>query len=335
MRLGKRLIAGAVIMLLALSGCAYKRPQPNAQIKFEVPSKLSIIKKDSLMRIVSTRDSNRETPGFDRELGARLNKTGYFMVSAKGTPRYLLSLDTFWADRCDSRKDRDYNIRYFTMSKRYDDGSGYEYLAHDFGASYTASLIGTVGIYEVNNMNPLAYFNVAAEDTKWVRAASAGQAKINCDTKGARNKLMAEIIENINGLLAKERRNVPVILPSGGDETAKMLLRTNKAKQAAKRLETVLPPAELMELNPALYEKWDEEAEQAETPKRSMSEDLANYYLFYMTKETRGISEQSAPVIHDGYTRIMLLAEDKSLIDAAADSMARLEETATRLGIKL
>lgn len=335
MKLGRLLILGTAISCMLLLGCAYKRPKPNAEVNFEVPSKLSIIKKGSLMRIIPTSNSHRETPGFAKELERRLNKAGYFKVGNNANPRYVLSLDTFWADRCDNSKQVDYNIRYFTMTKRSKDGSSRDYMTHDYGASYTSSLIGAVAIYEVNNLQPLAYFNITAEDTKWVRGSSKSQARVMCDPKTERNKLMAEIIVNINSLLSKERRNVPVILPSGGDAQAKELLRSNKAKEAEKRLEPLLPPAELSELTPALYEKWDAEAEKNETPKRDMSEDLANYYLINMAKEARGISEQSAKVIHDAYTTILLQAGNSSLIDAAADSMARLEETANRLGIKL
>ncbi|WP_432736950.1 hypothetical protein [Maridesulfovibrio sp. FT414] len=335
MKLSRLIVVGSAIFCIALSGCAYKRPVPNAKVNFEVPSKLSIIKKDSLLRIIPTKSGRKETPGFAEDLEARLNKAGYFKVGNNDNPRYVLNLDTFWADRCDNAKDADYNIRFSKESITYKDGSGYEYMTSSYGTSYTASLVGAVSIYEVKNMNPLAYFNVAAEDTQWVWAPNARAAKVNCNTKGAQAKLMTEIIDSINGLLSKERRDVPVIIPSGGDAEAKNLLMNKNVKQAHARLETLLPPAELTELCPALYDKWDKEAEEAQTPKRDMAEDLCNYYLLFMAKEARGISEQSAVAIHDGYTRILLLANDKSLIEAAADSMARLEETSKRLGIKL
>lgn len=320
---------------MMLAGCAVKRPQPNAEVNFEVPSKLSIIKKGSLLRIIPSKSSRRETPGFAKELSGRLNKAGYFKVGNGGNPKYVMSLDTFWADRCDNNKEKNYNIRYFAKTKTYKDGSSTDYITHDYGASYTSSLVGAVAIYEVRSIEPLAYFNVSAEDTQWVRSGNKSQAKVACDTRKQRRKLMAEIILNINSLLSQERRNIPVILPTAGDSTAKILLKANKAKQAEKRLQEVIPPAKLSDLTPDLYEKWDEEAEKNETPKRDFSEDLANYYLLNMAKEARGISQESALQIHDAYIAILLKSNDKSLINASADSLARLEETAKRLGIRL
>lgn len=320
---------------MLMTGCALKRPQPNAEIKFEVPSKLSIIKKGSLVRIIPTGNSKRETPGFANELARKLNQAGYLKVGNGHNPQYILSLDTFWADRCDNNSDINYNVRYYAKTKVYKDGSSHEYIAHDYGASYTSSLIGAVAIYEVNDIEPLAYFNVTAEDTKWIRSDNKYQARITCDTKRQRNKLMAEIVVNINSLLSKERRNVPVILPSAGDSEAKQLLRTNRNKQAEERLKPLLPPAELSELNSELYDQWNEKAKLNEKPERSMPEDLANYYLFYMSEEAGGITEANARIIHNAYASIILLAEDKSLINAAADSMSRLEDTANRLGIRL
>jgi hypothetical protein len=328
------IIACSVFCML-MTGCALKRPQPNAEVKFEVPSKLSIVKQGSLVRIIPTNNSKHETPGFAAELARKLNQAGYLKVGNGKNPKYILSLDTFWADRCDNKRDINYNVRYYAKTKVYKDGSSHEYITHDYGASYTSSLIGAVAIYEVNNIEPLAYFNVAAEDTKWIRNQNKYQTRVACDTKIQRNKLMAEIVVNINSLLSKERRDVPVILPSGGDSEAKQLLRSNRIKPAEKRLKPLLPPAKLSELSTGLYDQWNEEAKQNEKPERSMPEDLANYYLFYMAKEAGGITEDSARIIHNAYTSIILLADDKSLINAAADSMSRLEETANRLGIRL
>ncbi|MBI9113087.1 hypothetical protein [Maridesulfovibrio ferrireducens] len=335
MKLNRFLIITTSLSFLLLAGCAVKRPAPNAEVNFEVPSKLSIIKKDSLLRIIPTTTTKKETPGFARELAAKLNHAGYFKVGNGPNPRYVLNLDTFWADRCDNSKQTSYNVRYYKKAIENKDGSGHDIMVKDYGASYTAALVGGVSIYQINNLEPLAYFNVVAKDTKWVREQNKNEAKVSCDTKGTRSKLMAEIIKNIDGLLSKERRNIPVIFPSGGDAEAKGLILSNQIKKAHKKLESLVTPVPLSDLTPARYEQWEKEAEQNQTPKRVMSEDLANFYLLYMTKEARGISEQSAEVIHDGYARILLLAEDKTLIDATADSMARLEETAKRLGIML
>ncbi|WP_291327090.1 hypothetical protein [Desulfovibrio sp. UCD-KL4C] len=327
------IVAG--LSFLLLTGCAIKRPIPNAEVNFEVPSKLSIIKKNSLLRIIPTPNSNKETPGFTKELAERLNHAGYFKVGNRAKPRYVLNLDTFWADRCDNSKQAKYNIRYYKESIKNKDGSGHDILSKEYGTSYTAALVGGVSIYQVNNMEPLAYFNVVAKDTNWVWSKNKKEVQPSCNTKGTRNKLMSEIVANINGLLSKERRNVPVVFPSGGDSEAKALILSKQIKKADKRLETLVPPVPLSKLTASCYEKWEKEAEQNKTPQRNMSEDLANLYLLNMAKEARGISEQSAEVIHDNYARILLLAEDKTLIAATADSMARLETTAKRLGITL
>lgn len=335
MNLNRLVITTGAMLAILLTGCAAKRPVPNAQVKFEVPPKLSIIKKDSHLRIIPTKASKKETPGFAKELSAQLNKVGYFKVDNKANPRYVLNLDTFWEERCDNKKQTQYNVRFLEKAHTNEDGSGYEYLVKEHGKSYTASLIGAISIYEVKSMQPLAYFNVDAEDTVWVRCGSEQQPKSPCNTKATREKMTREIIAKINSLLSNEHRNVPVVFPSGGDAQVKHLLQTQKPKNAEERLENILPPAEITALSQQLYEKWDEEAEQNGTPKRDMDEDLANYYLLFMAQEARGVSEQSAQKIHSGYIQIMLQANDRSLIDAAADSMARLEETANRLGIRL
>ena len=335
MNLNKFFIVVAGLFFMLLAGCAIKRPIPNAEVNFEVPSKLSIIKKNSLLRIIPTPNSKKETPGFSKDLAAQLNRAGYFKVGNKANPRYVLNLDTFWADRCDSSKQATYNVRYYKVSIENKDGSGHDVLDKEYGTSYTAALVGGVSIYQVNNMEPLAYFNVVAKDTNWVWNKNKNKVKPSCNTKETRNRLMSEIVANINGLLSKERRNIPVVFPSGGDAEAKTLILSKQIKKADKRLAELVPPIPLSELTPACYEKWEKEAEKNKTPQRVMSEDLANLYLMYMAKEARGISEQSAEVIHDSYARILLLAEDKSLIAATADAMARLEETAKRLGITL
>ncbi|NDV22603.1 hypothetical protein [Desulfovibrio sp. JC022] len=335
MRSNQLVIITGIVLTILLAGCAAKRPVPNAQVNFEVPSKLSIIKKDSLLRIISTKESKKETPGLAKELSSQLNKIGYFKVNNGANPRYVLNLDTFWDERCDNKQQTKYNVRFLKKVKKNKDGSGYEYLVKEHGKSYTASLIGAISIYEVKNMQPLVYFNVNAEDTVWVRSGSERQSKSPCNTRAARKKMTGEIITKINSLLSNEHRNVPVVFPSGGDGQVKHLLRSRKAKAAQERLKSILPPIQITALTPQLYEKWDEEAEQNGTPKRDMDEDLANYYLLFMAQEARGVSEQSAHTIHTGYIQIMLQADDKSLINAAADSMARLEETASRLGIRL
>ncbi|MGE4557526.1 MAG: hypothetical protein AB7D07_11950 [Desulfovibrionaceae bacterium] len=325
----------ALFVCLLMFGCALKRPQPNAEVRFDVPSKLSIIKKGADVRLLASKDSNRQTPGFSKELADQLNEAGYFKVDHSPNPQYVMAVNTYWASRCDDSRQSSYNLKYVKKSVIHDNGSGYEFVDKESAASFTCALTGTVSIYEVADMRPLVYFNVAAVDTQWARRHGTKAPKAPCDPKGARQKLMSQIVANIRNLLAREQRKIGVIIPSGGDAEVKRLIFAGKHKQAAKRLKTLLPPASLAELTPELYEKWNQQAEAEERPGRDMGEDLANFYLLLMTQEARGVSAESIREIHDGYAQLVMLGSATDLINASADSLSRVEESAKRLGVPL
>jgi hypothetical protein len=320
---------------LLMFGCAMKRPQPNAKVRFDVPSKLSIIKKGSTVRLLPSKDTERQTPGFTKELAKQLNEAGYFKVSRASDPQYVMAVHTYWAARCDNSKQSQYNLKYIKKTVVHDNGSGYEFLDKESAASFTCALTGTVSIYEVADMRPLVYFNVAAVDTQWARRRGTRAPKAPCDPRAARRELLSQIVTNIRNLLVREQRSIGVIIPSRGDAQAKRLIFSGKSKQAANRLETLLPPAELTELSPELYEKWNQQAETEDRPGRDMDEDLANFYLLLMTQEARGVSAESIREIHDGYAQLVVLGSDTDLINASADSLSRVEESARRLGVQL
>lgn len=321
-RIARLLVALSILALLA--ACAAKRLQPNAQARLDVPSKLSLIDQGATVSLVAAKGS-KDDATFLKEFAAQLNDAGYFKVNTGGTPAYIMSVDRYVEYRADDAKTAPYNVRYFKQAKQSSDGSGYEVMLKEEKTSANAAMLTTVALYETSTLEPLAYFNLFSEENDW--QAIKGKTASNVEFE---RKLSARIVEEMRRLLVREKKSVGVIFPSGGSKQAKELIVAGRGEEAETLLAGLLPGKPLEALTPEYYA----EQKAAGTP-RDMNEDLANFYLASLAAEAAGVSEVTIRQAHEGYARILILSDAKDLDDACIHSLARTEENAKRMGVRL
>ena len=317
-------------------GCGPQKLQPNARVAFDIPSRISVIKKGARVRIVTTGNREKSTGGFVRELTASLNNAGWFKVVSSRPFEYAININTFKGYRRDTRQETDYNNRVVKKSQTNKNGSGKDFLVTEKKHSAIAAYVTTVSIYEVRTLEPMAYFNIVASQGIWEDAKASLPSAVSLE-----KKLAGQIVKRMRNLLSTERRDVGVILPAGGDQAVKNLLVAGKISAAAKRATSLIPGVPLAKLTPILYEHWAEAAKKAqdegnaEAKERDMEEDLANYYLLLMSREASGVAEDALRQIHDGYARILALTDDQNVVNACAHSLSRVEQNARRLNVNL
>lgn len=322
--------------LLMGIGCGPQKLQPNARVSFDIPSRISVIKKGARVRIFTTGNREKNTGAFVRELTSSLNKAGWFKVVSGRPFEYAININTFHGYRRDSKKESAYNTKVIKKSQTNKNGSGKEFLVTEKKHSAIAAYVTTVSIYEVRTLEPMAYFNIVASQGIWENASNPLPSATSLD-----KKLSDQIVKRMRNLLTSEHREIGVILPAGGDQEVKNLLIRGKIAAAAKRAGLLIPPVDLAKLTPALYEQWAEDVAKAreegnaEAKERDIKEDLANYYLLLMAREASVVAEDRLRQIHDGYARILALTDDQDLINACAHSLSRVEQNARRLNVNL
>lgn len=328
--------AVALSCLLLGVGCAPQKLQPNAQVTFDIPSKISVIKRGARVKIFTTGNRGKDTGAFVRELTAALNHAGWFKVVSERPFEYAMNINTFRGYRRDNRDETAYNTKVIKQSRTNKNGSGNEFLVTERKHSAIAAYVTTVSIYEVRTLEPMAYFNNIASQGIWENTTDPLPSAVSLE-----NKLAGQIVQRMRNLLSTERRDVGVILPAGGDQEVKNLLVGGKIAAASTRATSLIPEVPLAKLTPKVYEQWAEAAKNvhkegnANAKERDMEEDFANYYLLLMSKEASGVTEDALRQIHDGYARILALTDDQDVVNACAHSLSRVEQNARRLNVNL
>lgn len=333
----------------AFSSCA-PTLHPNSEVSFLVPSKLSALKKGSVLAIVSRSGPNfgyQRSSELINHIASQINSTKYCSASAVAGPdrlgefTHVMNIDNFMVHRADSRDEAAYNKRIAVEKKVRTDKDGNEVGGHEVivetdGKSACATLVTAVTIYEASEMEPLAYFNIMSTESEW--------KKINEPESGAEafeKALSQKIVERIKALTTWHTSKVGVILPSKCDEAAKNLLISGRLKEAMVRAKGLLPEANLFRRTPAevdaQYAKWQKEAEEAKKAnvqgvvKRDKATDLSNYYLYILSMESMELSQNTLRAAFEGYTRILSHTDESSLVQACAHSLGRVEAYAQRV----
>jgi hypothetical protein len=329
-------LGGLLCCLLLATGCVQKKLTPNATLAFDIPSKISVIKKGSRVKIFTTGNMGSQTSIFVRDLTTTLNEAGWFTVVTSKPFDYAMNINTFKGYRRDGRDEIPYNVKVTKKSQTDKSGSGREVMVTEKRHSAIGAYVASVSIYEARTLEPMAYFNSVAaqgiweDETKPLPAAGALE-----------KKLADQIVKQMRNLLSTERRQVGVVLPEGGDRSVKDLLVQGKINAAAKRAASLVPGTPLADLSPGLYEKWADAAAEArkqgneQAVERDMETDLNNFYLLFMAREASGVTESRLRAVHDGYAGILALTGNQDLIEACAHSLNRVEQNARRLNVNL
>ncbi|WP_462323687.1 hypothetical protein [Desulfoplanes sp.] len=329
-------LAGFLCVLLAATGCVQQKLTPNATLSFDIPSKISVIKKGARVKVFTSGNMGRQTRGFVRDLTRTLNEAGWFTIVSKKPFDYAMNINTFKGYRRDNRKEVPYNLKVIKKSQTDKSGSGREFLVKEKRHSAIGAYVASVSIYKARTLEPMVYFNSVAAQGVWEDASSP------LPTDGTlEKKLAGQIVKRMRNLLSTEHRQVGVILPDGGDQRVKDLLVQGRVAAAAKRAVSLVPRTPLADLSPGLYEKWADAADEArkqgneKVVERDMETDLNNFYLLFMAKEASGVAESRLREVHDGYAGIVALTENQNLIDGCAHSLSRVEQNARRLNVNL
>ncbi len=329
-------LGGLVCCLILVTGCGQKKLKTNATLAFDIPSKISVIKKGSRVKVFTTGNMGKQTKGFVRDLTRQLNEAGWFTVVTKKPFDYALNVNTFKEYRRDDARQIPYNTQVVIQSKTDENGSGQERLVTKKRHSALAAYVASVSIYEVKTLEPLVYFTSMAAQGVWEDVSRPLP-----DNGALEKKLAGEIVQHLRQLLNTEHREVGVILPDNGDAEVKKLLVQGKVPAATARAKALLPEASLKDLSPALYEKWAKAVAKAreqgnkDAVERDMETDLNNFYLFFMAREASGLGEERLREVHDGYAEILALTENQQLVEACAHSLSRVEQNARRLNVNL
>ena len=339
-----------LLLMLIISvpiGCAPSL-KTNAVVKFDTPSSISVIGSKSKVLLTSLNNYGyKNSPQFLKDIKTEINQAKYFQAVLRAnykvdkTASHLMNIDNFMVYRADNSKQKIYNKQFIKVThpkrdKRGNEIGGYESIEKKDAKSSTATLITTVTIYDTRNLEPLAYFNIVSTDCDW-RKWEEDIADKHLFEKGLRRQIVAKLKD----LVTRDRKGVGVIIPDNCDRSAKQLLLNSDYQGAKSRLKILLPQESILVLSPRevikKYEQWAREVEIAKKEgrkgilERDMEQDLRNYYLYLMAEEARNISPGNLRSVHMGYTNIVALTEDNSLIEACAHSLGRLEIKAERI----
>jgi hypothetical protein len=329
-------LGGMVCCLLVVLGCVQQKLTPNANLAFDIPSKISVIKKGARVKIFTTGNMGAPTREFVRDLSQTLNQAGWFTVVTKAPFDYAMNINTFGDYRRDEPREIPYNVKVSKKTETFKDGSGREVLVTEKRHSAMAAYVASVSIYETRSLEPLVYFNSVAAQGVWEDGSNP--------LPGARTlekRLADQIVRQMRHLLSTEHRQVGVILPGEGDQRVKDLLIQGKVGAAAQRAASLVPAMPLRQLSLQVYEAWARAAATArkngnkDVVIRDMETDLNNFYLLFLAREASGVTEARLREVHDGYADILALTTSKDLIDACAHSLSRVEQNARRLNVNL
>ena len=336
-----------IIIISVPIGCA-PGLRTNAVVKFDTPSSISVIGPKSKVLLTSLNNYGyKNSPQFLKDITAEINQAKYFQAvlrdnyKADKTTSHLMNIDNFMVYRADNSKQKIYNKQFLTIKhiKRDEHGNeigGYESVGKKDAKSSTATLITTVTVYEIRNLEPLAYFNIVSTECDWQK----WEENIT-DKHLFEKRLRRQIVAKLKDVITRDKKEIGVIIPDNCDGTAKRLLLNSDYEEAKTRLKTLLPQEDILALTPReIVKKYDQWAREAEIAKkagkkgiseRHMEQDLRNYYLYLMAEEARNVSPRNLRSVHMGYTKIVVLTEDNSLIEACAHSLGRLEIKAERI----
>jgi hypothetical protein len=313
-----------------------KKLTPNATLSFDIPSKISVIKKGSRVKIFTTGNMGSQTDAFVRDLTKTLNEAGWFTIVTGKPFDYAMNINTFKGYRRDGSQEIPYNVKVSKKAQTDKSGSGREVMVTENRHSAIAAYVASVSIYEARTLEPMAYFNSVAAQGIW-----EDENKPLPPAETLEKKLADQIVKQLRNLLSTERRQVGVVLPEGGDRSVKDLLVQGKINAAAKRAASLVPGTPVADLSPGLYEKWADAADEArkqgneQAVERDMETDLNNFYLLFMAREASGVTESRLRAVHDGYAGILALTGNQDLIEACAHSLNRVEQNARRLNVNL
>ena len=329
-------LGGLLCCLLVATGCVQQKLTPNATLSFDIPSKISVIKKGARVKIFTSGNMGPQTRDFVRDLTKTLNEAGWFTIVTQQPFEYAMNINTFKGYRRDGRNETPYNDKVIKKSETDKSGSGRDVLVTEKRHSAFGAYVASVSVYEAKTLEPMVYFNSVAAQGVWEDGDKPLPAAETLE-----KKLADQIVRQMRNLLSTEHRQVGVILPEGGDQRVKNLLVQGQVDAAATRATSLVPRTPLAELSPALYEKWADAADEARKQgnenavERDMETDLNNFYLLIMAKEASGVAESRLREVHDGYAGIVSLTENQNLIDACAHSLSRVEQNARRLNVNL
>jgi hypothetical protein len=333
----KTLIPLSLIGIL-FTGCVNSVVKPTTPVQFITPSKFSMIKKGSNIYIQELHNFKYNSKSLHKGLVKYFKKDKIFnIVNNIKKADVIISLNTFYSYRGDTNSDGKYNIRYDVERVVYRDKKGRETGGYDklVSSNYmasTATLVSTVSIYNKKDLAPLIYFNISQTDTS--KAKSKKGYKSN---KKFNSEFTSKLIEKLNDLITTKAKKANVFLPNLCDKELKSLLLNANFATLFQKAKTILPPFSLDEVNEEKYELINKQAsvKGSKISKRDLETDLANFYIYYMAKESTDISRKNVKDVFNAYKRIMFLTKNESLMLACANSLGRVEFKADRVNANL
>ena len=336
----KTLIPLSIVGIL-LTGCVNNVLQPTTPVKFYTPSKLSVIKEGSSIYIKNIHSNNYNSSSLVKDIKSYFKKDGIFnIVSNIKSADVIISLNTFYSYRRDNSSDTKYNKEFMVKTKVYRDRKGRETGGQDSivmtnTSASTATLITTISIYNKKTLQPLAYFDISPVNTSTV---VLGKSTTSYKSNKAFNKeLTKNVINKLNDLVTTKNKNINVFMPNNDNKILRKLLLSAKFKELFSEAKAILPKFKLSDISVEKYKNLNAKAsiKGSTIQKRDIEQDLSNFYLYYMAKESTDISSKNIKDVFNAYKKIMFLTQNEELSLACANSLGRIEFKADRLKIDL
>jgi len=126
------------------------------------------------------------------------------------------------------------------------------------------------------------------------------------------------LIENLT--LRQTSNNV--LLPANCNKEAEQKVLSLQFSDAEPLLISLLPPLFVYTLpSNDIYQRY-----QSQYSSRQLENDLSNYYLYLLMNESIASSYESLAKVYKGYSTILNLSSNASLLEACSNSMGRMEK---------
>lgn len=232
-------------------------------------------------------------------------------------PDYWLFVSIQNEYRKDPANVTEYN-RVVKRSKVENDAGGRE-IVESSGARMSGAVAAVVNmtLYSVHGLVPIHSFDIAIYDSEMTTETLKDESQYL-------KKFVGESVKRIkDGFLTMERE-MTIMYPPNAD---KKLVAALKSKNG-KMMQAV---AESLNLSP--LDKFLEEInamEEQNNPKQfsdsKMVEKLANQYVYAIDFESRNLDTRSLRLVHRCYLAMLKNTNDKLLVEACANSLARVEK---------
>jgi len=262
-----------LIAVSSLVGCAAGLQEPGTKVTMDTPSKLSVIRPESKVRIVSL--SKQDTRAIKKkvddpcppDMSAKLLKSLEAKIN-QATPRlfeaslnespdasYLMNIENF----CDYRKDDDADIKYnavYTVKQQYRsdkkglETGGEDRVVEERKRTATATFVSAVSIYDTKELTPLSYFKIITYDTDV--EPEKGDVKSG---KEFWTYLSEQVAAKIKDLTVRDKKKVGAFIPDRANEEIRKLIQSEDPSAALEKAAKLLPlpPGEMVELKRAFY----------------------------------------------------------------------------------